>query len=144
MSTEAYLWDKINTSMKGVDRCHLSRHEDKSRPGIPDVSYGLKGINGWIELKARDKWPAKPEGIVKFRHELTVPQRRFQRRRGSAAGHVFVMLIVGRGKTAEYLLFSWEVEKELEQSTRDELYELSCYHSEGKICPSALIQSLVR
>ena len=143
MSTESYLWNKMDKAMESWDGdCHFTRHEDKSRPGIPDTSYGMLGINGWIELKARDKWPVDPEKLVRFRHELTRPQRRFQRMRGAAAGHVFVMLIVGRKHNAEYLLFSWEDEEQLEQSTRGELYKLARYYSVGGIDVEDFVSSL--
>ncbi|MEK0324564.1 MAG: hypothetical protein QQN63_02575 [Nitrosopumilus sp.] len=143
MSTESYLWTKIDKAMETWEGdYHFTRHEDKSRPGIPDVSYGMLGVNGWIELKARDKWPVDPEKLVRFRHELTRPQRRFQRKRGAAAGHVFVMLIVGRKNNAEYLLFPWQTEMHLEASTRAELYELACYYSVGKINVRDFVSSL--
>ena len=32
---------------------HTTEHEDKFGVGIPDVSYGASGINGWIEFKWR-------------------------------------------------------------------------------------------
>lgn len=34
--------------MQGFD---TQEHEDKLRVGVPDVSYGADGINGWIEFK---------------------------------------------------------------------------------------------
>lgn len=142
MSTESYLWDKLDKAFSDLDNIHFSRHEDKSRPGIPDVSYGMYGVNGWIELKACNKWPANPETLVKPKHELTKPQKRFQKRRGQSGGHVFVMLIVNRGRDMEVLLFDWRVSEAVGESTRDELEQLACYHSRGGIGVEDLIQAL--
>lgn len=57
---------------------HTQWHEDRYSLGIPDVSYGRDGINGWIEFK----WE-------KTQFERSQP--RWLRDRALAGGHVFVL-----------------------------------------------------
>lgn len=136
MSTESYLWDKL----KSCPRADLERHEDKFKLGVPDVSYGMDGVNGWIELKAYKEWP---KGTVKF-NNFKSWQRRWLIRRGRNGGRCFVMLIVGSKREAEYLLFHWSKIRLLGELERDRLLEISCYHSVGQINFRKLRPILVR
>ncbi len=34
---------------------HWQLHEDARSVGLPDISYGVAGVNGWIEAKYSDK-----------------------------------------------------------------------------------------
>lgn len=61
------------------DGFHLQRHEDKYETGIPDMSYGKDGINGWIETK----W-------LKLRFEPKQPL--WLSKRAQTGGSVFVIL----------------------------------------------------
>jgi hypothetical protein len=88
--------------MKG--RWHAVRHEDRCTPGVPDVSYGMKGKCGWIELKALPKWPRNLKAIVKL-PGLTPDQKAWLRDRGSQSGSCYLMIRIGR----DYLLYRWHV-----------------------------------
>jgi hypothetical protein len=57
---------------------HVQRHEDKYETGIPDLSYGRDGINGWIEVK----WER-----LKFEPK----QPLWLSKRAMTGGHVFVL-----------------------------------------------------
>lgn len=57
---------------------HVQWHEDRYGLGIPDVSYGFGGINGWIEFK----W-------LKTQFEPLQP--RWLADRSTTGGHVFVL-----------------------------------------------------
>lgn len=81
---EAEFWDYISAVMGG--KWDAQRHEDKYSVGIPDVSYGLLGVNGWIELKAYRKWPTN--GIPKF----TSKQSNWLKNRGKHGGKCFVLI----------------------------------------------------
>lgn len=56
--SEAALWDRTRDGMSPW--WHAQRHEDKHSLGIPDVSYGFGGSDGWLELKYR---PALPKSL---------------------------------------------------------------------------------
>jgi len=124
VTTESYLWTKL----KKMPQSEMTRHEDKLNFGIPDVSFGLDGINGWIELKAFKGRP--PRGVFKFSN-LQNTQVRFLERRGKAGGHCYIMVIVNRGKSAEFFLFHWSVVRKLFRTelSIEDLYELCCYYS---------------
>jgi len=48
---------------------HVERHEDRIKAGIPDLSFGCAGFDGWIEVKAA------PHRVIN--DELTAPLRHF-------------------------------------------------------------------
>lgn len=75
------------------------RHEDKYSVGIPDVSYGTHKVNGWIELKAYDKWPTS--GLPHF----TTKQANWLVNRGETGGHCFILVRIKK----IILLFDWKV-----------------------------------
>ena len=98
--SEARLWAYLRGGMRG--RWHAQRHEDRSARGVPDVSYGLAGHSGWIELKHVDAWPVRDATPVRV--GLTQEQAIWLTdRAGCGGGQCFVLLKVGRSR--EYLLF---------------------------------------
>lgn len=87
------------------DRWHATRHENRLRAGTPDVSFGADGAQGWIELKRLSVLPRRDATGVRVR-SFTAEQRLFLRERGRAGGgHCFLLLHVGRGPRATWLLF---------------------------------------
>ena len=72
-------------------------HEDKYSSGIPDLSYGSCGVNGWIELKHIKGWkgngPVKPD-------KYTSIQVNWLNKRNKKGGFCFVMVKIG----TEYFL----------------------------------------
>jgi len=98
MSSEVALWRYLSTGMRG--RWHAQRHEDKYTAGIPDVSFAVKGTDGWIELKA------VPRAGTTVNVGLSYEQAIWLRRRGAEGnGCCFVLARVGR----EHLLFRHSV-----------------------------------
>jgi hypothetical protein len=96
---EASLWQYLNKGMRG--KWHATRHEDKFQLGIPDVSYGIDKVNGWIELKALYEWPKTYKTPVKV--GLSRDQVAWLGARGICGGHCFILVRVKR----DYLLFGW-------------------------------------
>lgn len=82
-----YLFEKMGT------RWSAQSHEDSLSDGIPDISYGMSGINGWIELKQIERWPVKAETLVKPKH-YTPEQVNWLVDRGNKGGHCFVIVKV--------------------------------------------------
>lgn len=63
---EQKVWDYLDRQMGR--RWHVQRHEDRYSLDIPDLSYGLGGTDGWIELKTIPRWPANPAKPVAIPH----------------------------------------------------------------------------
>lgn len=117
---------------------HLCRHEDECTSGIPDISYGIDGVNGWIELKAYKDWPKKPETIIPFKN-FKRTQKKFLRGRGKAGGHCFVMIIFGK----EVVLIHWTDIHVLGTTTKEELLKHALYYTNGLIKQEKLISILI-
>jgi penicillin-binding protein-related factor A (putative recombinase) len=79
------------------------RHEDRLSAGVPDVSYGINHINGWIELKSLNAWPKNPLTIVQI-PGFTEQQRAWLQNRGQKGGWCWLLIRVER----TYLIFSWQ------------------------------------
>jgi len=95
-SQESSLWKALRDGMAAKFaplRWHATRHEDALAAGIPDVSFGLDGVQGWIELKVVAKWPSR--GALRVRH-LTREQVLWLRARARAGGRTFLLLRIGR------------------------------------------------
>ena len=114
MGSEASLWKTLRKRLEG--NCQYSRHEDSIGAGIPDVSYSLRGTNGWIELKYLPDFPKRAATPVRVRH-FTDNQRAFIWGRGKEGGYCWVLLQVDR----QYLLFDWTMAYLIGTLPRDEL-----------------------
>ena len=101
----------------------IQRHEDKYESGIPDLSFGIFGINGWIELKHKKAWPKRATTKVKFNH-FTNKQRTWLKTRGQAGGHCFVIIQI----STNYLLFCWRDIDSIGNLTREKMLEKAAFH----------------
>jgi len=95
----------------------VQRHEDRYSVGIPDLSYGVNNINGWIELKAYEQWP-----VNTIKH-FTAKQAAWLTNRGEAGGHCFILIRIN----GTILLFNWKKAYALLTDIKGE-YEL-CYYA---------------
>lgn len=72
---------------------HMSILQEKYTEGIPDISFGCNGINGFIELKEIEKFPKKDTSIVKIPHaEERHHQKQWLLDRTQASGSCFVLV----------------------------------------------------
>lgn len=97
---ESSLWRYIKQGMAG--RWDAQRHEDSTGLGIPDVSFGMNGVQGWIELKVIEKWPVRPTTTVRIPHYKDY-QRQWCQRRGKFGGRTFLLIRVER----TFILYHW-------------------------------------
>ena len=79
-------------------RWHVQSHEDMYSTGIPDLSYGAGGVNGWIELKYITLPSAA--GVLKP-SKFTPAQINWLNNRHAHGGKCWVM--VGVEKSGVYL-----------------------------------------
>ncbi len=102
MGSEGALWVCLRDRLKGLPRTHFVRVEDSLGSGFPDVSWASSGVEGILELKHRDDWPARPGTPVKFRH-LSEDQVLWLSDRGRAGGNAKLLAQIAR----DYFLFDW-------------------------------------
>jgi hypothetical protein len=100
--------------MKGV--WDVQSHEDRYSPGIPDLSYGIDGINGWIELKYIGPRSRKPS-------KFTPQQINWLKKRMRYGGNCWVMVkkapqsfYLFRGDKARLVADGCDLEAECEAS----------------------------
>lgn len=89
-SFKRYLVNKMGT------RWDVQSHEDKHSAGIPDLSFAVNGVNGWIELKQ----------IVDYSDNMrpqkfTCLQINWLAKRGKHGGNCYVFVKVAK----DYYLF---------------------------------------
>lgn len=111
-------------------RWDVQSHEDRYSDGIPDLSFGISGVNGWIELKQIDAWPKMAKTLLKPK-KYTSEQVNWLRRRGKKAGNCFVFVKVG---AHDYFLFSWHYARNIRQGMTPDEYRACCLaHYHGSI-----------
>lgn len=97
-------------------------HEDMYSDGIADLSFGMEGINGWIELKHIPKWPMKENTLVKPKH-YTAIQVNWLISRWKKGGNCFVFVKVGKD---EYFLFHALIARSIRHGMTRFAYEQRC------------------
>lgn len=100
--------------------------ENPACPGCPDVQH----LDGWLELKWKEKWPAREDTTVRIEHFSPQQRiwllRRFMacEKRNTLHGQAFLLLYVA--ETKEHLLFDGITAARLvakDGATRAKLYE---------------------
>ena len=117
---------------------HIQSHEDMCSPDIPDVSYGINSVNGWIELKKRSKWPARESTVVSMDHEVTPGQLNWLEARGKAAGQCFIMVQV----QTYYFLFHWQRAKYIGHLKKKDMFPYCQAWWKGSIDYDELVKEL--
>lgn len=98
--SEAALWTYTKGKLTGSGDIFLSRHEDSVTLGVPDVSFAMDNVNGWLELKHLPEWPKRDTTVVKMKR-YTEEQRKYILESGEHGGRSYLLLQVGK----VYLLF---------------------------------------
>lgn len=120
-------------------RWHVQSHEDKYSLGIPDISFGARGVNGWIELKqARES----KTGIIKPQ-KFTAPQINWLGRRQRHGGNCFVMVKVFHPRSERVYIFSADQARTIAKGSNVLGYEkTSLRHWGGSVDPEELLDIL--
>lgn len=112
--------------IKALNRKRLDAHavENPAGPGTPDVNF----IEGWIELKQLEDWPARAETVVHFDH-FTPQQRVWLLRRWLSGGNAWMLIKVAD----EWLLLDGKTAAEIVgKVTRSELMRAcKCFWMSG-------------
>lgn len=122
---ESKLFKKLKRATPGF---HWQAHEDKFTSGISDLSYGVKGVCGWVELKTYDRWPRDPHKVVPF-SDLKPTQVNWSIKRGRACGRVWFLVSFGD----DWILISWRHARKLGKLTRGQLLAYSDIVGRGSI-----------
>lgn len=113
---ESGMWRSMRKAMRG--QWDATRHEDRIGVGIPDVSFGRNGVNGWIELKHMTRYPKRGPIRVPLRPEQIV----FLSRRGARGKNCWIFLRVEKD---HYLVSSSYAKMISSGITRSWLIEVS-------------------
>lgn len=117
------------------NRWDVQGHEDIYVSGIPDLSYGAKKVNGWIELKHIPTWGAREKGWAKPRH-FTDLQVNWLLSRGRAGGRCFVMVKVD----SDIFILGAERALDVKNGMNKQTYiENSIKHWPGPVDPDELL-----
>jgi hypothetical protein len=120
---------------------HASRIENLTAIGMPDVSYCIRGVEGFIENKFLLDWPRRPDTPVYLRR-FTTQQRLWISERARAGGRAYVMLYVQK-PVLNVLLFdgAWAA-KHLGTMTRDALCMHALVHCEERVVWPRVIDAI--
>ena len=102
-------------------RWDVQSHEDQYSEGIPDLSFGINGVNGWIELKQIEKWPKKQITKVKPK-KFTSEQINWINKREKKGGHCFILVKIEK----EYFLFYPNWAKRIKEGLTETEYNSYC------------------
>lgn len=91
--SEATLWDRIRNTIG--HRGHFARIEFNPDAGIPDVTYCVKGEEGFIELKYTDSAPARESTAVFTNGGLRTSQVGWIHKRVKVGGRVWILPQIG-------------------------------------------------
>lgn len=118
-------------------RWDAQSHEDKYSIGIPDLSFAIRGVNGWIELKQIAKYKSPTMKPAKY----TSPQVNWLNRRNKHGGGCFVFVKV----ESDYYLFTADKARAIADGQSQEWYETNSVKYWGDSVPAhELINQLVR
>ena len=138
--TETTFWSLIQSKMSPY--WAAQRHEDKHTKGIPDVSYSMNGVNGWIELKTVEVSNAGKVNIPHF----TTEQRQWLKRHGRRGGHCFLFVEITNSKqfwSSLYVLIPYDKIDTVSGLAWEEMVQLSSYHSFDGVDLARLIDALL-
>ena len=109
MGPESTLWGYFKKKIGEKDPkgtfSRFTRHEDSANIGTPDISYTIRGISGWIELKVIPSIPKDLNKPVYIPH-LTSQQKRFLLKEWTVDGNPHILLRTLKPKN--HFLFSRE------------------------------------
>lgn len=89
-------------------------------PGTPDINH----VYGWLELKQLPEWPVREDTVVRV-PTYTPYQRLWQKARIRAGGLVQILLRVGSGHNATWILMSaaWAIAHLSVDATKSDVVE---------------------
>lgn len=117
-------------------RWHTQSHEDQFSEGIPDLSFGSRGVNGWIELKFIEKYPIKLTTPIKPK-KYTPEQVNWLTKRGKKGGLCWVLVKVAE----DFFLFSFGQARRVRAGmTREEYRKFSVMVWTRSIDPDQFIE----
>lgn len=117
--------------LSGLDAISV---ENPVRPGTPDVNF----IEGWVELKVLEKWPARASTKIKVAC-FTPQQRVWLERRHRRQGAVFFLILIAK----DWLLFDgYTAGRFIGQYNKNEMIENAILYCEGSLDKAKLYRIL--
>jgi hypothetical protein len=135
--TEAAFWSYLSDVMSPY--WAAQRHEDRYTKGIPDVSYSMSRVNGWIELKSIT---VDLKSIIKIPH-FTNDQRQWLKRHGRRGGNCYLFIEANHKTNRTYILIPHNRIDVVGESNFLQLLEAAQYYSDNRIDVGRLIKALL-
>ena len=118
-------------------RWDVQSHEDKYSLGIPDLSFAMGGVSGWIELKQIEIYKTLTMKPSKY----TAPQINWLNRRNRHGGSCFVFVKVD----SDYYLFTADKARAIADGQTHMWYIDNCRrYWENSIVVEELVEELLR
>ena len=70
----------------------MDRIENLVVDGMPDISYCIKGVDGWIEMKSPAAPKRKTTPVLKSQHKLLQSQKNWFKRQYNAGGIAYILI----------------------------------------------------
>ena len=101
------MWKWLAEDMRPSE-WHAQRHEDRYSTGIPDISFALAGVDGWLELKKLPEAPKNPDRIFKIPHLLPEQVLWLNGRGDAGKGHSYLLLHTGNRRSGAWSLLHYK------------------------------------
>lgn len=128
-----------NYTAQRMQRLGASTTNHEGQTNVPDLSYGIDRVNGWIEFKFADNYPVRETTKIKWKHPLTPGQRNFLNHRGKTGGYCWIMAKV---KNDTHLIHWSYANSFYKGVTRDELERISLWTWRKNVDYQQLIRAL--
>lgn len=142
--SESDTWDHLRNAMDGL--WHVQRHEDKWSTGIPDLSFGVRGVSGWIEMKFLSELTVEQYHRFDFDFaHFRSDQRNWLTARGDHThNRVYVFLQLGTGVSRAFYLWRWPELKAVLGKKRFSAVEATALGVwPGRVIPGEFVRAIV-
>lgn len=124
--SEKNFWRTIKNNADKCLKSHdfdITRHEDTTGKGVPDVSGCIDGDSFWAELKYLKFFPKRESTIVRIEH-YTQPQKDWLYNRGEAGGNAWLLVKIDN----EVFIFGHHTAQIVGAVTRERLLDVCKCH----------------
>lgn len=116
-----------------TDMDRFDRVENIVSPGMLDINYCIRGMEGWIETKAPIVPVRSSTALFGSNHPLLQSQKNFILRQLNAGGRAFVYINASRERDHHKMLVQGRHADSLNEMTLEEIISVSCWYNQDWI-----------